>query len=155
VNWRDPFGLQGEEDDKEEYESSEPFAGLEAQAIRQEIRNIDPSWMEIRNSGTKDTGEEVRFLREQLNQVRNRVGCDHFRQRREEAKYGDTNRQIGDHNRTIREGSEFVDRDTGNTVYVRGNKVVITSPTGKPVSQFKNARNNTLRRILEGKWVPK
>lgn len=80
---------------------------------------------------------------------------DHFKQRRNEAKNGDTNRQIGDHNRTIQQGKEYVDTETGHTVYVRGNKVVITDSSGNPISQFKNPRANTLMRIQKGRWVPK
>ena len=134
----------------------DPLAEAQAEILRQEILKLDPTWAEIRPYGARDNWAEVRFLRSQLNNLRNKNdGCEHFKQRRGEARAGDTHRQIGDHNRTIREGREFIDTETGNNIYVRGNKVVVTDPTGKPVSQFKNSRSDTVQRILKGKWVPK
>jgi hypothetical protein len=60
-----------------------------------------------------------------------------------------------DVNRTINEGKQYTDSDTGNNVSVRGNRVVITNEDGDVVSQFKNTRANTQQRIDDGKWVPK
>ena len=44
-------------------------------------------------------------------------------------------------------------KETGHTVYVRGNRVVIQTPEGKFHSQFQNTRANTMARIKSGKWV--
>jgi formylmethanofuran dehydrogenase subunit D len=46
-----------------------------------------------------------------------------------------------------------MDIDTGNTVHVKGDRVVVTTEKGGIVFQFKNAKANTPKRILEGKWV--
>ena len=47
-----------------------------------------------------------------------------------------------------------LDTETGNYVYVKGNKVVIQSPDGRSVSQFKNPRNNTQNRVRSERWKP-
>ena len=78
----------------------------------------------------------------------------HAEERAAEAAAGNTNRQVGDVNRTIEQGREFTDTETGNTVHVRGNKVVVTDSEGN-LTQFKNSRANTQRRINSGRWVPK
>ncbi len=79
---------------------------------------------------------------------------EHGQERANEAKAGDTHRQVGDANRTIKEGRQFTDSETGNTVNVRGNKAVITDSKGNIVSQFKNSKANTQARIKSGRWVP-
>ena len=78
---------------------------------------------------------------------------EHAQQRGDEAKAGDTHRQVGDPNRTVQEGRSFTDSKTGNTVHVRGKKVFVTSADGKQVTQFKNTRVNTQDRIKSGPWV--
>jgi RHS repeat-associated protein len=78
----------------------------------------------------------------------------HGEQRANEAKAGDTHRQVGDANRTIQEGRRFRDTETGHTVHVRGDRVVITNSEGKQVTQFKNSAANTQQRIESGKWEP-
>ncbi|WP_395854056.1 hypothetical protein [Cystobacter fuscus] len=78
----------------------------------------------------------------------------HGQQRAGEARGGDTHRQVGDANRVIREGRKFTDSETGNTVHVSGDRVVITDESGEIVTQFKNTRSNTQSRIQSGKWVP-
>jgi RHS repeat-associated protein len=80
---------------------------------------------------------------------------EHGQQRADEAREGDAHRDVGDVNRTINEGKQYTDSDTGNNVSVRGNRVVITNEDGDVVSQFKNTRANTQQRIDDGKWVPK
>jgi hypothetical protein len=57
-------------------------------------------------------------------------------------------------NRVIQEGRQFTDSETGNTVHVSGDRVVITDERGEIVTQFKNSRANTQSRIQSGKWVP-
>ncbi|ATB39676.1 hypothetical protein CYFUS_005121 [Cystobacter fuscus] len=79
----------------------------------------------------------------------------HGKQRANEARAGDTHRQVGDANRVIREGRKFVDSETGHTVHVSGDRVVITNKNGKIVTHFENSRSNTQSRIQSGKWVPK
>ena len=76
----------------------------------------------------------------------------HGQQRLDEAKY-EPHRNVGDVNRVIREGKKYLDTETGHTVYVRGNRVVIQTPEGKFHSQFQNTRANTMARIKSGKWV--
>ncbi len=79
----------------------------------------------------------------------------HDEQRADEARAGDTSRQVGDPNRTVREGRTFIDTETGNRIHVRGNKVVVTDPvTGERITRFKNSRRNTENRIRSGRWVP-
>lgn len=49
----------------------------------------------------------------------------------------------------------FTDAETGNTVHVSGDRVVITSRDGQIVTQFRNPRANTQSRIQSGRWVPR
>ena len=78
----------------------------------------------------------------------------HGQQRVDEARGGDAHRQVGDANRVLREGRKFTDAETGNTVHVSGDRIVITDKRGEIVTQFKNSRQNTQSRIQSGKWVP-
>gem|GEM_PF-6218018 len=70
------------------------------------------------------------------------------------APAGDAHREIGDPNRTQLMGRRFLDQDTGNLIYVRGNRVLVTDKSGNPVTQFKNPRANTQLRIRTGRWIP-
>jgi hypothetical protein len=79
---------------------------------------------------------------------------EHGQQRAEEARAGDAHRQVGDANRVLREGRKFIDTETGNTVHVAGDRVVITDTAGELVTQFKNPKANTQARIQSGRWVP-
>ncbi|EOB95413.1 pretoxin HINT domain protein [Neisseria meningitidis NM607] len=79
---------------------------------------------------------------------------NHAQQRKEEAK-NDSHRSVGDSNRVVREGKQYLDADTGNHVYVKGEKVVILTPDGRQVTQFKNSKANTSKRVKNGKWTPK
>ena len=79
---------------------------------------------------------------------------NHAQQRKEEAK-NDSHRSVGDSNRVVREGKQYLDADTGNHVYVKGDKVVILTPDGRQVTQFKNSKANTSKRVKNGKWTPK
>jgi hypothetical protein len=79
---------------------------------------------------------------------------EHGEERAAEARDGDAHRQVGDASRVIREGRKFVDTETGNTVHVSGDRVVITNPEGQIVTQFKNPKANTQARIQNGRWVP-
>jgi RHS repeat-associated protein len=79
---------------------------------------------------------------------------DHAKDRQQDARDGYSHRQVGDPNRVVDEGKKLVDTETGNTVYVKGDKVVIKDPAGTLVTQFKNSRSNTLSRIESGKWEP-
>src|SRR5205823_2844016 len=78
----------------------------------------------------------------------------HGDERAEQAQSGDQHRQVGDVNKVIDEGKHFTDTETGNDVYVKGNRVVITDADGNIVTQFKNTKANTIQRIEDGKWVP-
>ncbi|WP_241757920.1 SitA5 family polymorphic toxin [Myxococcus landrumensis] len=78
----------------------------------------------------------------------------HGEQRANEAREGDAHRQVGDANRVLHEGRKFTDAETGNVVYVSGDRVVITDALGRIITQFKNPRANTQARIQSGRWVP-
>jgi hypothetical protein len=78
----------------------------------------------------------------------------HGQQRADEARAGDTHRQVGDPNRVAQEGRVFTDSETGNTIHVKGNRVVITDSKGEIVSQFRITRANIQKQILSGKWTP-
>jgi len=54
----------------------------------------------------------------------------------------------------VREGRKFTDSETGHTVHVSGDRVVITNAKGEIVTQFRNSRANTQQRISNGKWIP-
>lgn len=79
----------------------------------------------------------------------------HAEQRSQQAREGDARRDVGDVNRTVREGRRLRDTETGYDVYVRGDRVVIVNPsTNQQVTQFKNSRANTQKRIESGRWEP-
>jgi RHS repeat-associated protein len=78
----------------------------------------------------------------------------HGEERAQQAKAGDTHRQVGDANRVTREGRRFIDSRTGDQVFVKGNRVVIVDSSGKTHGQFTNSRRNTQQRIQSGEWVP-
>jgi hypothetical protein len=78
----------------------------------------------------------------------------HGEERAAEARGGDAHWQVGDANWVIWEGRKCVDTETGNTVYVSGERVVITNPEGQIVTQFKNPKVNTRAQIQSGRWVP-
>jgi RHS repeat-associated protein len=80
---------------------------------------------------------------------------EHGQERADQARQGDPHRDVGDPNRVIREGRQYTDTETGNSVSVRGNKVVIRDKDGNIVSQFKNTRANTNQRVQDGRWIPK
>jgi hypothetical protein len=97
----------------------------------------EKSGFEARSGGSSTTGETA-----------------HGQQRADEAGAGNSHRQVGDANRVVRQGRQFVDTETGAIVNVDGNRVVITNSEGKVVTQFKNSRANTQQRIQSGKWKP-
>ncbi|MEM9558175.1 MAG: RHS repeat-associated core domain-containing protein, partial [Acidobacteriota bacterium] len=80
---------------------------------------------------------------------------EHGQRRRDQARSGDSSRQIGDPNRVAREGQEYTDSETGNTIVVRGDRVLVLNERGEEVTRFKNSRKNTRKRIENGRWVPK
>ncbi|WP_313207225.1 RHS repeat-associated core domain-containing protein [Stenotrophomonas sp.] len=82
-----------------------------------------------------------------------RQSTKHGEQRAREART-DPNRNVGDANRIARDGRSYRDTDTGNTVHVSGDRVVIRTPDGRSVTQFKNSRSNTAQRVRDGKWEP-
>ncbi|MBO0860925.1 MAG: pilus assembly protein [Chloracidobacterium sp.] len=78
----------------------------------------------------------------------------HAQDRKTQADEGDTHRQVGDANRVRQKGRPFRDSETGNTIYVDGDRVVVVDPQGREVTRFKNTRANTQKRIQSGKWIP-
>ncbi|MEJ2418201.1 MAG: hypothetical protein P8Y45_14995 [Exilibacterium sp.] len=89
-----------------------------------------------------------------LNPIKKLKGSKHGDQRKQEGQQ-DANRNVGDSNKVAQNGRQFTDSNTGNTVHVSGNRVVITDSNGKLVTQFKNTKKNTQKRISSGRWVPK
>jgi RHS repeat-associated protein len=83
---------------------------------------------------------------------RRREKTDHGQERADQAKY-DSSRSVGDSNRVVRDGQRFIDNDTGNTVHVNGNRVVVTNERGDVVTQFRNSRANTISRVESGRWT--
>ncbi|MBG1271393.1 hypothetical protein [Nostoc sp. WHI] len=76
----------------------------------------------------------------------------HAEQRSQEAQDGTVTRQVGDVNRVVREGRLFQDAETGYYVYVKSDRVVIVDPaTNQQITQFKNSRANTQKRIESGR----
>jgi len=75
-------------------------------------------------------------------------GNEHFKKARTRAGW--------DPNRVIQEGRKFKDSESGYTVHVDGNRVVITDPNNgdEPVTMFENSAANTQQRIQSGKWIP-
>jgi RHS repeat-associated protein len=82
------------------------------------------------------------------------IKSEHAKQRNEEGKT-DRLRQVGDRNKTIANGKNHIDTETGNTVHVDGDRVVITDGNGKKVTSFKNPKKNRRKRIDDQRWVPK
>ncbi|WP_243787297.1 RHS repeat-associated core domain-containing protein, partial [Pseudomonas amygdali] len=80
--------------------------------------------------------------------------ADHAAGRAEDAKTN-PDRQVGDKNKVMENGKTYEDADTGHTVHVDGDRVVITDSQGRPVTQFKNTRANTNSRVSSGKWIPR
>jgi RHS repeat-associated protein len=78
----------------------------------------------------------------------------HGRERRDQGRSGDGDRDVGDPNRTIREGNHYMDSKSGNDIYVRGDRVVVVNQEGKIVSSFTNTKSNTAMRIRTGRWQP-
>lgn len=78
---------------------------------------------------------------------------EHADQRAEEGKT-DAHRQIGDKNKVIENGKKYLDTDSGHTVHVQGDRVVVTSSSGKEITRFKNTRANTNSRVRSGRWIP-
>jgi uncharacterized membrane protein YgcG len=78
----------------------------------------------------------------------------HADDRKRQADEGDTHRQVGDANRVRQKGRPFRDSETGNTIYVDGDRVVVVDPQGREITRFKNTRANTQKRIRAGKWIP-
>ena len=83
---------------------------------------------------------------------RNRGRTEHGQERADQAKY-DSKRSVGDANKVVRDGQRFIDNETGNTVHVNGNRVVVTNRNGDVVTQFKNTRANTISRVESGRWT--
>lgn len=83
-----------------------------------------------------------------------RGSTKHGEERAQEAKT-DPNRQVGDGNKVVENGKKYTDTETGNTVHVDGNRVVIVNEKGERVTQFKNTKANTSDRIRSGRWEPR
>jgi RHS repeat-associated protein len=88
-------------------------------------------------------------------------GCDTTgggvgRTEHDKEQAGEPNREVGDPSRVIREGKKYTDTDSGYTVHVSGDRVVITDPNdgGKIVTRFVNSAANTADRVASGKWIP-
>ncbi len=76
----------------------------------------------------------------------------HGEQRNQE-KRTDHHRDVGDPHDVIKNGRKLKDSDTGNDIYVDGDRVVIVDQNGNIHTQFKNTKANTQKRIQSRKWV--
>lgn len=77
----------------------------------------------------------------------------HGEERAEEATTN-PDRQVGDSNKVVQNGKKYTDSESGHTVHVNGDRVVVTNSLGQKVTQFKNPRKNTQDRVRSGRWVP-
>ena len=126
-------------------EAQDPPSGVQEQG--EEESGIPPSagYGENQQSGEGNQPD-------QKNGREPRDRTSHGEERAQQGRH-DPHRQVGDSNRGIREGRQFRDTETGNTIYVKGNRVVVVRPDGKH-TQFTNPRANTGTRIRSGKWEP-
>lgn len=98
----------------------------------------------------EESGQQNRSEPQQGRESRDRT--PHGEERAQQARH-DRGRNVGDANRVIREGRQYTDTRTGNTVYVKGDRVVVVTRDGKH-TQFVNNRANTGTRIRSGRWEP-
>ncbi len=83
------------------------------------------------------------------------IASDHYTERRQQAAAGDVGRQVGDPNRVVREGREFVDTDTDARVFVNGSRVTVIGTRDEiGITTFNITRRNLQERIQSGKWRP-
>lgn len=67
----------------------------------------------------------------------------------------DNSRNVGNAQDVVDNGEQFQDSETGTTVYVDGNKVVIIGDRGV-VTQWKDqTASETSKNVESGKWIPK
>jgi RHS repeat-associated protein len=118
-------------------------------------------WEENKQAMDKYVGDAIKIaavfaVAVAINEIASGEGgkTSHGEKRAKQAQAGDPHRQVGDPNRTTQEGRVFSDSETGNTIYTRGNKVIVKNKEGKQVSQFKTTRRNIQKRIKSGKWKP-
>ena len=78
----------------------------------------------------------------------------HGQTRYQEGRAGNSNRNVGDINKIKANGKHYIDTETGNHVYVDGNKVYIENHQDQDVTRFHNPKANTLARVQSGKWKP-
>lgn len=88
-----------------------------------------------------------------LVQMMSKRFTSHGSNRANEAKT-DSHRSVGNQDGVIKNGRKFIDNDTGYTVHVSGDRVVVTNQRGDIVTQVRNTRANTSRRITSGRWTP-
>jgi hypothetical protein len=120
-----------------------------------QARDAEKLAQEKAGPGPKLSAEQVKELKDSLPILEKPGLTEHGKQRAQQARQGDAHRDVGDANRVKTEGRTYTDSDTGNTVHVKGNRVVITDSEGNQVTQFKNTRANTVWRVESGKWKPK
>ncbi|WP_277344997.1 RHS repeat-associated core domain-containing protein, partial [Metapseudomonas otitidis] len=66
----------------------------------------------------------------------------------------DPTRDVGDRNDTIKNGEKFKDTETGATVYVDGNRVVIIGDRGGVTQWNDQTERETSNKVSSGKWKP-
>ena len=146
-------------------ESSNPKSATPRKEVEQAVQDVNEAVNEVidgvREAGTQieEAGRDIKGvvtedIPDAMAAVSDALGItDHAATRRDEARSGDSRRDVGDPNRVVREGRAFRDTSTGYTVYVKGDRVVIVD-NGKQISQFKTSRQNTQDRIRRGRWSP-
>lgn len=164
MNSRDPSGRTSEPNDPEKEESKwekarrelteavdetkKQLAGAKEQ-LTQAATDVADAFEDTKNTVTQDVPDVVLSVSDALGVT------SHAADRRQQARAGDSHRDVGDPNRVVREGRTFTDTISGSTIHVKGNKVVISDGTGNQVSQFKATRSQIQSNIRRGRWEPK
>ncbi len=91
----------------------------------------------------------------EVNTDENPESTKHDEKRKKEGRSGkDARRDIGDANRVRREGTRYVDTETGNVVYVgrKGHTVILDPSEQRRVTRNTYSRRQVQERIDSGKW---
>jgi RHS repeat-associated protein len=124
------------------------------QARSELIDGLSEAGQSLEDASDDLTGAVTEDIPDALAATTDAVGLtDHALDRRQQKLGGDSNRDVGDHNRVIREGRAFRDTITGNRVHVLGNRIVILK-NGQVHTFYKGSRATTQSKIRRGRWEP-
>ncbi len=162
VNGTDPSGNATEESELEKLrnkliEKAKDVQREGEKSLGDAKKQIVDTGNQLKDAATDIKGAVAEDIPDAVAATSDALGLtDHAVQRREEARAGDSARDVGDPNRVVREGRALTDNVTGNTVYVSGNKMVVVDPTGqRQISQRKITRSDLQSRIRRDRWTPK